>query len=318
MIRYFSRRLVQALLVLFGVSILMFILQQAAPGDFLSEMRLNPQISEATLKTLRAQYGLDQPLPLRYVRWLGSVAKGEFGYSFAYDLPASKLLWPRAWNTLLLTVTALVISWGLAVPLGVLAAGRRAGWWDRLFSGSTSLLLALPELLIALLALTFALRTGLFPVGGMRSMDLPSSSLRDLAWHMFLPVVTLVLGAVPIILRHVRAAVAETLSSSYLRAAEGHGLRRRTLLFRHALPAAANPLISLFGLSVALLLSGSLLVETMMSWPGIGPLLLESVFSRDLFVVLGAVMLAAIFPLAGNLLADVLLYVFDPRVRMES
>ncbi len=318
MIRYLARRLFHALLILFGVSLLMFLLQQAAPGDFLSEMRLNPQISPETLNHLRAQYGMDQPLPVRYVRWLGSVAKGELGYSFAYDMPAAKLLLPRAWNTLLLTVPALLIAWLIAIPLGVLAAARRGGWVDRMFSGGTSLLLALPEVLVALLALMIALRTGLFPVGGMRSMGSPHPSLADLAWHMVLPVSVLVLGALPSILRHVRAAVSETLSSSYLRAAEGHGLSRVTLLFRHALPAAANPLISLFGLSIALLLSVSLLVETMMSWPGIGPLLLEAVFSRDLFVVLGAVMLAALFPLAGNLIADVLLYVFDPRIRMES
>lgn len=318
MIRYFSRRLFHALLVLFGVSVLMFLLQQAAPGDFLSEMKLNPQISPETLKALRTHYGMDQPLPVRYVRWLSSVAKGDLGYSFAYDMPASTLLWPRAWNTLLLTVPALLISWIIAIPLGVFSAARRGAWWDRLFAGGTSFLLALPELLIALLAMMFALRTRLFPVGGMRSMDSPNPGLADLAWHMVLPVGILVLGSLPTILRHVRAAVAESLGSACMRAAEGHGLRRTTLLFRHALPAAANPLISLFGLSIALLLSVSLLVETMMSWPGIGPLLLESVFSRDSFVVLGAVMLAAIFPLAGNLIADVLLYAFDPRIRMES
>lgn len=317
MIRYFARRLFHAVLVLFGVSLLMFLLQQAAPGDFLSEMRLDPQISPEMLHALRAQYGLDQPLPVRYVRWLGSVVRGEFGYSFAYDVPASSLLLPRVKNTLLLAVPALLISWLIAVPLGVLAAARRGGWLDRCFSAGTSFLLALPEVLIALLALMIALRTGLFPVGGMRSEDEPSR-LADLLWHMVLPVGVLVLASLPTILRHVRAAVSETLGSSYLRAAEGHGLRRITLLFRHALPAAANPLISLFGLSIAFLLSVSLLVETVMSWPGMGPLLLESILARDVFVVLGAVMLSTLLPLAGNLIADVLLYIVDPRIRMES
>jgi len=317
MIRYFARRLFHAVLVLFGVSLLMFLLQQAAPGDFLSEMRLDPQISPEMLHALRAQYGLDQPLPVRYVRWLGSVVRGEFGYSFAYDVPASSLLLPRVKNTLLLAVPALLISWLIAVPLGVLAAARRGGWLDRWFSAGTSFLLALPEVLIALLALMIALRTGLFPVGGMRSEDEPSR-LADLLWHMVLPVGVLVLASLPTILRHVRAAVSETLGSSYLRAAEGHGLRRITLLFRHALPAAANPLISLFGLSIAFLLSVSLLVETVMSWPGMGPLLLESILARDVFVVLGAVMLSTLLPLAGNLIADVLLYIVDPRIRMES
>jgi peptide/nickel transport system permease protein len=323
MIRYLARRVGHGILLLFGVSILMFLLLQAAPGEFLSELKLNSQISEETVAGLRAQYGLDKPLPVRYWKWLESSAKGDFGYSFAYNMPASRLLWPRARNTLLLTVPAVLISWLIAVPLGVLVAGQRKGSWaDRLFSGGTSVLLALPDVLIALLALLVALKTGLFPVGGMTSVDPQDlgtwAHLRDVAWHMILPVAALVVGSLTIILRHVRASVSEVLQSSYMRAAEGHGLPRFKLLFRYALPAAANPLISLFGLSVALLLSISLLIEVVMSWPGIGPLLLEAILARDLFVVIGAVMLSTVFLVAGNLLADILLYSLDPRIRMQS
>lgn len=317
MIRYAARRLLHALLMLFGVSLLMFLLQQAAPGDFLSEMRLNPQISEGTLQALRAEYALDQPLPARYLRWLGSAARGDFGYSFAYNVPVSRLLWPRIRNTLVLAVPALLITWLVAVPLGVMAAALRGPWSDRFFSGGTSLLLAVPDVLLALLALLVALRTGFFPVGGMRTVDAPDS-LADVAWHMILPVAALVLGSLPTVLRHVRASLKETLQASFMRAAEGHGLRRPTLLFRHALGAAANPLISLFGISVALLLSTSLLVEIIMSWPGIGPMLLEAIQGRDLFVVIGSVMLSTLFLVGGNLLADFLLCAFDPRIRMES
>jgi peptide/nickel transport system permease protein len=162
----------------------------------------------------------------------------------------------------------------------------------------------------------------MFPVGGMTSINMQDQStwawLRDLGWHMVLPVATLVVGAVTIILRHVRASVSEVLESTYMRAAEGHGLPRLKLLFGHALPAAANPLISLFGLSVALLLSVSLLIEVVMSWPGIGPLLLEAILARDLFVVIGAIMFSTLFLIGGNLLADVLLYAFDPRIRRQG
>jgi peptide/nickel transport system permease protein len=322
MIRYLARRMGHAVLLMFGVSILLFLLLQAAPGDFLSEIRLNQQISPETVAGLRAQYGLDQPMPVRYWKWIESCAKGEFGYSFAYNTPAAALLWPRARNTLLLSVPALVISWLIAVPLGVLAAGWKNKWADRLFSGGTSALLALPDVLIALLALLIALKTGLFPVGGMTSANAQDQSawawLRDLAWHMMLPVAALVIGSLTIILRHVRASVSDVLESTYMRAAEGHGLARYKLLFGHALPAAANPLISLFGLSVAVLLSVSLLVEVVMSWPGIGPLLLDAILSCDLFVVIGAVMLSTLFLVAGNLLADVLLYAFDPRIRRRQ
>jgi peptide/nickel transport system permease protein len=322
MTRYLARRAGHGLLLLFGVSILLFLLFQAAPGDFLSDARLNSQISPATMSQLRAQYGLDQPLPVRYWKWVKSAAQGDFGYSFAYNTSAASLLWPRARNTLLLSVPALMISWLIAVPLGVLVAGWKGSWADRLFAGGTSVLLALPDLLIALLALFLALKTGWFPVGGMRSVTAQNQSmwawLCDLGWHLLLPVTALVIGSLALILRHVRASVAEVLESSYLRAAEGHGLPRLKLLFGYALPAAANPLISLFGLSVAVLLSVSLLIEVVMGWPGIGPLLLEAILARDLFVVIGAVMLSALFLIGGNLLADLLLYACDPRIRRQA
>ena len=322
MIRYLGRRAGHALLMLFGVSILLFLLFQAAPGDFLSDARVNSQISAETLAQLRVQYGLDQSLPVRYWQWLKSSARGDFGYSFAYNTPASTLLLPRARNTLLLSIPALLISWLIAVPLGVLAAGWKGLWVDRLFSGGTSTLLALPDVLIALLALLIALKTGIFPVGGMTSINAQDQGtwalLGDLGWHMILPVAALVVGSLTIILRHVRASVSEVLESSYMRAAQGHGLPRMKLLFGYALPAAANPLISLFGLSVAMLLSVSLLIEVVMSWPGMGPLLLEAILARDLFVVIGAVMLSTIFLIAGNLLGDMLLYAFDPRIRRQA
>lgn len=322
MIRYLARRVGHAFLLLIGVSILLFLLFQAAPGDFLTEVRLNDQISPQTVAQLRVQYGLDQPLPVRYWKWMKSSAKGELGYSFAYNTPAAELLWPRARNTLVLSIPALMLSWLIAVPLGVLTAGWRGNWTDRLFSGSTSALLALPDVLIALLALLIALKTGMFPVGGMTSVSVQDQSiwarLRDLGWHMILPVAALVIGSVAIILRHVHASVREVLESSYMRAAEGHGLSRLRMLFGYALPAAANPLMSLFGLSVALLLSISLLVEVVMSWPGMGPLLLEAILSRDLFLVIGAVMFSTLFLVAGNLVADILLYAFDPRIRRQA
>lgn len=321
MIRYLLRRLGHAVLLLFGVSLLLFILMQAAPGDFFSEARLSTQISPAYLRSLRAEYGLDQPLPLRYFRWLDSAAHGEFGYSLAYNVPAASLLWPRAQNTLLLSIPALLISWGIAVPLGVLAAARRGGWMDHLYSGGTSVLLGVHDLLLALMALLVALRTGSFPTGGMASLDVAGglwARWKDVAWHMALPVTVLVLGSLAPILRHVRSTMLEVLDSHYIRAAEGHGIGRFTLLFRHALPAAANPLISLMGLSTALLIGGSLLVEVVMSWPGMGPMVLEAILARDMFVVLGAVTISTVFLIVGNLVADMLLYAFDPRIRVDG
>lgn len=322
MIRYLLRRAGNIALMLLGVSILMFLLSAAAPGDVLSEARLNPQISPETLQAMRAQYGLDQPLPTRYWKWISSVVRGNLGYSFAYNVPVSSLLWPRMLHTLLLTAPALFLSWIIALPLGVLAASRKGSWIDRVFSAGTSTLLAIPDLLLALLMLVFALRTHAFPVGGMNSQDAADSgwwvTFTDIVWHMVLPVTVLAIGSMPTIIRHVRASMVEVLDSSYMQAAEGHGLPRFILLYRYALPAAANPLITLLGLSVATLLSGSLLVEVVMSWPGMGPLLVEAILSHDLFVVIGATMLSILLIGTGNLFADLLLYAVDPRIRVQE
>lgn len=316
------RRVVHSFFLLLGVSLLSFGLFELAPGDFFDEMRLNPQISPATVAALRARYGLDRPLPERYARWLRSVASGEMGYSFAYASPVGPLLRDRALRTLALAGTATVLAWLIAIPLGVYSAARQGQWPDRICAAGTSVLLATPDLLVALGLLFLAVRTGAFPTGGMLSpgfADLePWGKARDVVSHAVLPISALVLGTLPVLVRHVRASMIEALSSPFVRAARGHGIARRRLLFRHALPAAAKPLVSLFGFSVASLLSMSLLVEVVMSWPGLGPLLLEAILARDFHLVVGPVVVSTLFLLAGNLVADLLLYAADPRIRREA
>lgn len=315
------RRVVHGLLLLVGVSILSFILTQLSPGDFFQEMRLNPRISPQTIAALRARYGADAPLPSRYFRWLISALQGDLGYSFAYDCPVVTLLRPRLVNTLILALPAALVAWLIAMPIGIWTAARRGSWADRLAAAGASTLLAIPDLVLALALLLLAVRTGLFPTGGMFSVghaDLtPWGRARDLALHMFLPGAALVLGAFPTLVRHVRASMIEVLDAPFVRTALAHGIPRRRILWRHVFPAAANPLISLFGVSLGALLSGSLLIEVVMSWPGLGPLVLEAILARDFYVVIGAVMISTAFLLAGNLLADLTLYAADPRIRRE-
>jgi peptide/nickel transport system permease protein len=317
--RYFLHRLVQAAFLLIGVSILTFLFSTLAPGNYFDEMRLNPQISSDTVATLRAQYQLDRPLPVRYARWVSSLLHGEMGFSFAYNSPVAPLLWARARNTLLLTVTATLIAWALALPLGIWSATTLGRLPDRALSWTTATLLVIPDLVLALGLLILAVRSGWFPPGGMVSLGFERLStvqkIGNLMWHMELPVLALVLSALPVLVRHVRAAVSEVLEAPFLRAAASHGIPRRTLLYRYALRAAANPLISLFGFSVGALLSGSLIVEVVMSWPGLGPLLLEAILARDLYVVIGGLLCSTIFLVTGNFLADVLIYWADPRIR---
>jgi peptide/nickel transport system permease protein len=319
--RYLVRRLAHALLLLFGVSVLAFLMAQMAPGNFVSEMRLDPQISPEVVSSLRAQYGLDQPLYVRYGRWLESAARGEFGYSFSYNMPVAKLIWPRARNTFILTATATLLAWIIALPIGVWTAASQNRLAARATSAGVSILFSVPDVMLALGALVFAASTRLLPAGGMFSPDKNGATFlgtaSDLARHLVLPAMVLAAGIFPVLVRHIRAAVAEVLDASFMKSARGFGIPRRQLLFRYALRAAANPLISLAGFSIAGLLSGSLLVEVIWSWPGLGPLLIESILARDVYVVVGAVLLSAVFLVGGNFLADVALFAADPRIRLE-
>lgn len=321
MLSALAHRLAQALFLIIGVSILAFLLIDLAPGKYLEEMRLNPQISQETLASLRAEYGLDRPLPVRYVLWLRSVGRGEFGFSFAYNSPVWRLLKTRALNTLILTVTALVCSWLIAIPVGILAAVRGCRWEDRIFAAGTTFLLATPDVLVGLILLSFALRTRWLPTGGMHTLASTETGTpaqaKDLLLHLILPATALTAGALPVLVRHVRSAMLEVMSSPFIVAARGHGISRSRILLRHALPAAANPLISLLGITIGTLLSGSLLIEVIMSWPGVGPLLLQAVLERDPHIVVAAIMFSTLFLITGNLMADALLYVADPRIRED-
>ena len=215
--RYFLRRTLHAIFLLFSVSLLTFLFSALTPGNYFDEMRLNPQISPETIAALRVQYQLDRPLPIRYAHWLNAVAHGELGFSFAYNRPVAPLLWARARNTLLLTVTATLLAWLLALPLGVWSAARFGRAPDRVVSWSTATLLVIPDLVLALGLLILAVRTGWFPTGGLVSVGFEELSalqkFRDLALHMALPVIALVLGTLPMLVRHVRASVAEVLDA---------------------------------------------------------------------------------------------------------
>ena len=322
MTRYLVTRALQSCLLLVAVSVLLFLFTELVPGDFLAELRLNPGISASALDTLRERFGLDDPVAVRYWRWIQSVARGEFGFSLLYERPVGPLLRERAANTLLLTVTATAVAWCLAVPIGAWSAGRRGHLTDRVTGVVVTALLALPDLLLALGLLLIAVRVGGLPTGGMTSPRYSTLGFaqraEDVLIHLFLPASALCLTILPTLVRHVRATLIETLDAPFIQAARAIGVGGRRLVYRHALRAAANPLTSLLGLSVASLLSASMTIEAVMSWPGLGPLLLTAIQARDVHLIVGVALASTCFLLVGNLLADGLLYLADPRVRTES
>ncbi|MBC7928591.1 MAG: ABC transporter permease [Bryobacteraceae bacterium] len=300
--RFVLRRLVHALLQLASVSVLSFALMELAPGDYLDDMKVNPQIPAEAVERWRERYGLDQDLITRYGRWLGSAARGEFGLSMAYALPVSVLIQERAWRTAQLSSVALLLTWSLAVPLGVACAAHPDGIADRALSGSTAVLLSLPDLLVGLLILTAAIHWSLGPVSG----------------KLVPAVLGLSLISFPAVFRHTRSAVRDALKGPFILHLRALGIPEARIVFLHALRSSMNPIIGLFGLSLAGLTSSSLIIEVTLSWPGLGPLLLESILSRDVPVVLAAVLLSSTMLTAGNLAADLLLYASDPRIRVED
>ncbi len=316
---YLLRRLLHLVFLLAGVSVLSFLFISFAPGNFLDEMRLNPQVSPESIIALRSQYGLDRSISDRYFYWLRAVFHGDLGYSFAYGQPATTLLLPRARNTLLLAVSATSLAWLVALPLGIWGALHRHQFFDRIISLCTTTLLGIPDLLLVLLTLLFVAHTAIVPAGGMTSLDFESFTrwhkVRDLAAHLLLPLTALVMGSLPTLVRHIRDSMTKALGEPFLQAGIGHGITRSRLVFRFALPTAANPLISLFGFSVGALLSSSLLTEVVLGWPGLGPLLTEAILARDLYLVIGAVLLSSLFLVGGTLVTDILLYWNDPRIR---
>jgi peptide/nickel transport system permease protein len=319
--KYLARRLVYAILLLAGISLASFALLQWAPGDYFDSMRLDPRISSHTVDGIRAEYGVKRPFAVRYAHWAKSALKGDMGFSFAYGTPVGSLLWTRARNTLLLTSCATLLAWLLAIPIGIWCAANKGALGDRMCGVAMSTLLTVPDLLLALALLLLAVRTGWFPTGGMVSVSVEQagfwSMAADVARHLVLPALGLALATLPILVRHIRSAMIDALGSPFVRAARGHGIPRARLLFRFALPAASNPLISLLGFSIATMLSASVIVEVVLGWPGLGPLMVQAILARDVYVVIGVVMLSSVFLVAGNFVADVLLVMTDPRIRVE-
>ena len=320
--RFLAQRLAHTLFVLLGVSILTFALIKLAPGDYFEEMRMNPQISPETVAALRDAYGLDRSLPVTYLRWVRSVLRGDLGFSFAYNSPVWPLLKVRAANTLLLTLTALLCSWLVAIPIGVWAATRRGEWGDRACSVGTTLLLAIPDVLIALGLLAFALRTGWFPTGGMHSLAAEEMGVagksKDLILHLALPVLALVAGLLPVLIRHVRSALLEVLDSPYIQAARGHGIPRAQAPFSSC-PArrrqSLNLLVRRFPGNTLEWFAPDRGGHELAGAGALAPC--KRFWSATCTWWSRAVLFSTIFLVAGNLLADVLLHFADPRIRVE-
>lgn len=316
MIAFLLRRLATTIPLLLGVTVFSFVLLELAPGDYFTQLQQDPTITRETLVRLRAEFALDRPVAVQYLYWLKNLASGNLGQSIAYRIPVADLLLPRLLNTLALSFAALAISWLIAVPAGILAARGAGGLLDRGLGLLAFLGMAVPDFLLAFLAIYLAARTGAFPVGGVGGLDQTGlDAVLDYLAHLAPPALVLAVGSVAYLQRLMRSNVIEELGKDYVRTARAKGLGRSRVLWRHAVPNAVNPMITLFGLELSAVASGAALVENVMAWPGLGKLLLEAMLAQDVYVVMASLLFGTLLLVAGNLFADIALAVVDPRIR---
>ena len=320
--RYILTRILQTIPLLVGISLLTFILLQLTPGDFLNQMAENPGISPAAIEAMRRNFGLDRPWYVQYALYLKNLLLHfDFGESFSRHEPVFTVLREGLANTLLLAVASAVITWSLAIPLGIWAAVRQHSWVDRMLSLVAFIWLSIPEILSGLLLLMLAARTGWFPVGGMRSLDYDELTtwgrFLDVTHHLVLP--ALVVGLIPLAsrMRQMRSNLLDVLRMDYVTTARAKGLDERVVIFKHALKNALNPMITLFGYTLGALVSGSFVAEIIFSWPGLGRITLDALLTQDQYLVMGSVLMASVVLIGGNLIADILLAVADPRISYD-
>ena len=322
LLKLLALRILSGLPLLLFLSLLTFSLMQLVPGNYFDSLRLNPQISAETIQKYEAIYGLDQPVIVQYFRWLGNLCRLDLGYSFAFRQPVTEVLGSRMINTLLLNAVALSLAWVLAVMLGLLSGVRENSLLDRLSRFVSYLSLSIPSFFLCLLLLLAAIQFDGFPLGGMKSVlhDRLSvaGKLVDIARHMVIPVTVLTLASFAYLYRLMRSQTLEAKKKEFIFFLRANRISDNRITFHHIARNAVNPLVSHFGLELPVLFSGSALVEIFTGWPGLGQVMLQAVRSQDLFLVLGNLMMIAVLLIFGNLIADVLLVLVDPRIRMSG
>jgi len=293
-----------------------------APGDPLGQYRLNPQISPETIKLYEDKFHLDEPLVIQYFAWLKNILRGDFGYSFSYKASVSKVISSRLFNTFILSLSALICTWIFVIPLGVVAALRRNKFIDKSLSFFTYIGISMPSFFLAFLLLYLATFLGWLPLGGMRSVRYEEfttlGKMFDIGKHLIIPTIVLSFGSICSLQRIMRANLLEVLGSPYILGAKARGITNKRILYIHALKNAINPMITIFGYQFSALLSGAALVEIVLGWPGLGTVMLEAVQAQDLYLVMGSMLMGGVLLICGNLLADILLGFFDPRIRYEK
>lgn len=344
MIGFIFRRLCATVPLMLAVSVMVFLLMYLAPGDFLSQARSSKDISPEIVRQEEMRLGLDKPWYVQYARWLNGVSpiktnlllpendrqkhgivyfgQPDFGYSWSYKIPVSSLIFQRLIPTLILALASTLLSYAVAIPLGVIAAVKKDSLFDKISSFLAYAALSIPYFFLALLAVLFAAVTGVLPTGGQTSIMYefmsPAAKLGDYLRHLILPTLVLSVGSIASIMRVMRGNFLDYSKLDFVTTARAKGLSENAIMFKHVLRNALNPIITSLGFAFAGLLSGALLVENVMNYPGLGQLIYAAIVKQDQYVVMAGVTMGCAMLIAGQLIADILLALSDPRIRLEN
>ena len=327
MTAYILRRILYLVPTFFGATFLAFLIIQLAPGDYLTQLELDPKVTPETIARLRSQFGLDRPIHEQYLLWMHNLLHLNLGYSFAYQAPVLDIVLPRVVNSMVIVVPSTLFLFLVAIPVGIYGALRQYSLGDRVISFLAYIGLAIPNFFLALIFMYLILqvyfRTGVmvFPVSGMTSSGFeqfdPWKKILDIAWHAVIPIIVVTTSDIAGFSRVMRGQMLEVLSQDYIRTARAKGLAERVVVYKHALRNAVIPFVANIGGILPGLISGAGLVEVVMAWPGITPLLLDSLQQQDLYMVAGFLTIGLVLLMVGNLLSDLLLTWVDPRIRYE-
>ena len=328
MTRYLLRRVLGAIPLVLGVATIVFFLVNLAPGDP-TNLLITPGMRAEVIEQMRANFGLDEPVHVRYVKWVGALLQGDFGYSFSHNRPVIAVIGDMLPNTLLLSGLALAVAFVVGILLGIVQAVRQYSATDSVLSVVALFFYSMPSFWLALmLILTFSLYARnawdwpiFFPASGRVSVDhaflTPWEQLKDRVMHLVLPVTSLSAVLAAGVARYMRGSMLEVVRQDYVRTARAKGLAERRVVFKHALRNALIPVITLLGLYLPALFSGTVFIEYVFAWPGMGKTIFDAISTRDYPLVMACSFIFAAMVVAGNLVADVLYAVVDPRIRYD-
>jgi peptide/nickel transport system permease protein len=317
MFQFIVKRLLHAIPLLIGVSMIGFAMMHLAPGGPLAVYTLNPTITAQNIAQIKHIFGLDQPIYIQYFKWAYGIFTGNWGYTFFGGRPVFDVIMERVPATLLLMGSGMSLAIIFGMLIGILGAVRRYSIFDYLATTGAMVALSFPTFWFGLMTIfIFALELGWLPSGGMTTLG-GDGGVLDLLSHLILPAVVLALALVAIWSRYTRSSFLEVINQDYIRTAKSKGLSSQRVLFRHAFPNALAPLIALAGIQIPWLFSGALVTESIFGWPGMGLLFVDSLSSKEYPVLMGMVMITAIAVIIGNLIADVINAMIDSRIRLE-